>query len=126
MAAVSETLLLNADFRSVTQHCTSFVRLLTTANFRCLYTWDKENMKNKSPDTNYGGLMTLPKELRMFVAQERAKHIRHFALEVATDEPRDKPVRYNATIWMDRFRKMFTLARGELLKKTLKVRLKDI
>ena len=126
MAAVSEVLLLNCDFRSVTQHAASFCRLLFTANFRSLYTWDKVANKNKREDTDNDGLMTLHKELRMFIAQERAKHIRHFAVEVATNDIREKPVRYDPVVWMDKFRKLFTNARMELFKKTVQVRLTNI
>ena len=126
MAAVSEYLFGNVDFSSVNKHAVSFSKLLFNANFRSIHCWRKEEITNKREDMDYDVIRSLPEEVRTWICRERAKHIRHFALEVCTDEPREKPVKYNATIWMDKFRKMFTTARGELYKKTLKVRTKNI
>ena len=121
MAAASELLLMNCDFSSTTKHVMSFCRSLFNANLRSIFVWKKEDISNRREDMNYAIVHSLPTEVRTWIGQERAWHIRFFAVEVATCEPREKAVKYNGPEWMSRFRKMFTSSSGELHAKTIKV-----
>ena len=121
MAAASELLLTDCDFSSVSKHAQSFCKIITNANFRSLFVWCKKEILNKK-DANYDGLLNLDQEAKTWIAQERAKHIRYFAVQVATDEPRSTIVRYEGKDWMIRFRKMLTESAGQLWKKSLAVR----
>ena len=127
MAAVSEYLLMNCEFVNTVKHAGSFMRLLTTATWRSLYTWDKIKNTNKRRRTKGKRqfqnklIKSVPAALKTFICQERAKHVRYFAINVATEEHRDKIVKYNPIQWMGKVRKMFTLATGEASNKHLVV-----
>ena len=121
MAAAAELLLTDCDFSDNAKHAQSFCKAICNANFRCLFVWAKEDIKNKK-DSNYDGLLDVPQEAKTWIAQERAKHIRYFSVQVATEEPRHPAARYDGIKWMKRFRKCFTDSAGELFKKTLMVR----
>ena len=122
MAAAAELLLTDCDFTNYSKHAQSFCKIITNANFRSLYIWSKKDILNKK-DANYDGLLNLPQEAKTWIAQERAKHIRYFAVQVATEEPRTPAPRYDGVKWMQRFRKMFTDSAGLLWTKSLAVRL---
>ena len=122
MAALSEYLLMNSDFTDNLKHAQSFVKLLFNANFRSLYCWDKKDITNRRKRFNYRLINSLPESVKSFIGQERAKHIRYLAVNVATGDPKDKVVLYDPEKWIGKVRKMFTLASGELHSKSIKVR----
>ena len=122
MAAVSEVLLMNCDFTSTTKHAISFCRNLFNANFRSIYVWKKEDISNRKDNMTYEVVQSLPAEVRTWIGQDRARHIRFFGAEVATCETREKAVKYDPVAWITRFRKMFTASSSELHAKTIKVR----
>jgi len=121
MAAVSEVLLMNCDFSSTTKHAISFCKILFNANYRSLIVWKKEDISNRKENFTYEVITSLPAEVRTWIGQERARHIRFFGLEVATCEPREKSVKYDPVAWISRFRKMFTNSGSELHAKTIQV-----
>ena len=119
MAAVSEYLMANCDFSSTQKHAASFIRLLFNANFRSIHCWCKEDISNFREGMNYECIISLPEEVKTWICQERVKHVRYFAAEFATNQPKSKVVKYKAKDWMDRVRRMFTQSTGELHKKQI-------
>ena len=125
MAAASEYLLANCDFKSTEKHAKSFARLITNADYRSIHTWRLEDILNKRKDMVYGAITSLDEEFRVWVGEERGRHIRHFQVEVATLDERAIPVTYDPQDWMLHFRKMFTAASMELHNKTLWASIKN-
>ena len=119
MAAATEYLLANSDFKNSEKHAQQFCKLLTNSNFRSIFTWCKEEILNRRKDMVYGGITSLPEEMKVWIGEERGRHIRHFQVEVATLDDRAIPVAYDPVVWMARFRKMFTESSSELYNKTL-------
>ena len=126
MAAASEYLLANSVFHDTEKHAQTFARLITNANYRSIHTWRMEELLNRRKDMDYGAISSLPTELRVWIGEERARHIRHFQVEIATLEERAIPVVYNGGVWMTRFRKMFTQASSKLFSKQLWVSCNDL
>ena len=75
MAAVSEVLLMNCDFTSMTKHAISFCRNLFNANFRSIYVWKKEDISNRKDNMTYEVVQSLPAEVRTWIGQERATSV---------------------------------------------------
>ena len=119
MAAATEYLLANADFKNTEKHAQSFSKLITNANFRSIFTWCKEEMLNRRKGMVYGAITSLPEEMKVWIGEERARHIRHFQVEVATLAEKAIPSQYDGTEWMARFRKTFTESSSELYNKVL-------
>ena len=113
MAAATEYLLANAEFKNTEKHAQSFAKLITNANFRSIFTWRKEEISNKRENFDYDFLQSFPEELRTFICRERARHVRYFAVEFATCAPRKKPIKYDGVKWMQKFRRMFTASTTE-------------
>ena len=123
LAALSEYLLMNCDFSSTTKHAGSMIRLLTTSDWRCLHTWNKADNTNKRAKGFQNKLIeNVPTALKTFICQERAKHIRYFAINAATEESKSKVVKYDPSKWLKKVRKMFTLSTGALHKQHILVR----
>ena len=125
MAAVSEYLLANAGFKTCKKHSASFCKLLFNANFRSIYTWDKDDITNPRENFNYDAIINLPLEIQTWIRQERVKHARYFAVEWATCSKKKKAVAYDPVVWMARFRHMFTESTSHLHKKQIWVRKSD-
>ena len=123
LAALSEYLLMNVDFSSTTKHAGSMIRLLTTCEWRATKTWNKADNTNKRTKHFQNKLIeNVPSALKTFIQQERAKHIRYFAINAATEEPKAKVVKYDPSKWLGKVRKMFTLSTGTLHEKHILVR----
>ena len=123
LAALSEYLLMNCEFTSTTKHAGSMIRLLTTNQWRSLHTWNKADNTNKRTKHFQNRLIdNVPTALKTFICQERAKHIRYFAINAATEEKKDKVVKYDPIKWLKKVRKLFTLSTGALHKQHILVR----
>ena len=123
LAALSEYLLMNCNFTSSTKHADSMIRLLTTCEWRAVHTWNRADNSNKRTKHFQNKLVeNVPSALKTFICQERAKHIRYFAIHAATEEQKEKVVKYDPVKWMAKVRKMFTVSTGTLHEKHLVVR----
>ena len=121
MTAIHNYLIENCRFTDTGKHAVDFCKLMFTANLRGLYCWRKEDLNNKRKDMHYDVIMSLPDVVRTWICEERARHIPYFSMKPGSRKRKSKRSRYNATEWMRRFRKLFTLATAELFKKQKKV-----
>jgi hypothetical protein len=78
IARMSEFLMRNVSFASTTKHAETFMSLLTTNNFRSLFLWSKDETGRRQTCLNYDVIESLPKDLKMFIEEERKRHEEEF------------------------------------------------
>jgi hypothetical protein len=114
IARMSEFLMRNVSFASTTKHAETFMTLLTTNNFRSLFLWSKDETGRRQTCLNYDVIESLPKDLKMFIEEERKRHEEEF-----NKYPRKKS--FNPQLWMRTIRKIFCNSVAEAFKKALEV-----
>ena len=114
ISSLSDFLLGNVSFASTTKHAESFMTILTTNNFRSLFLWNKDESGRRQTCLNYDVIESLPKELKIFIEEERRRHQEEF-------NKKERKKSFNPQLWMRTIRKIFCNSVAEAFKKALEV-----
>ena len=81
MAALAIHLETAANYESTIRHADSTLRLLTNANFRSLFLWDKTEQKNKREKMSYTVIESVPMVFKVYIMDQMTRLHENFNIK---------------------------------------------
>jgi hypothetical protein len=117
MAATSIYLETRANYESTTGHALSILHMLTNANFRSLFLWVKEEMKNKRVNMDYEVIESVPTEFRMFLLDQMHRLGEIYNMKRMQIPETKRPEEFSPNQWIAKIRSMFGVSNGHAFMK---------
>jgi hypothetical protein len=112
MAATAIYLETHASYESTTRHADSIIHLLTNANFRSLFLWVKEEIKNKRDNMDYEVIESVPSEFRIYLLDQMTRLGEIFNIRRLEAPANRRPKEFSMPQWLAKIRSMFGVSNG--------------
>jgi hypothetical protein len=121
MAATKIYLESYANYDTTIKHAESIIRLLVNANFRSLFLWVKEELKNRRNNMDYTVIESVPIEFRVFILDHMNDLAKIFNIKRMEKSREERPPKFDQNQWLHKVRSMFGVSNGHAYRKQVMV-----